>query len=67
MTVKELKDLLSSILDNLDDYDDNDDIKKETNTYFLNGAEYFLGISGYNGGYIDLANINIDKDEEEDY
>lgn len=67
MKVKELKDLLSSILDNLDDYDDNDDIKKETNTYFLQGTKYFLGIAGYNGGYIDLVNINIDKDEEEDY
>lgn len=67
MTVKELKDLLSSILDNLDNYDDNDEIRKETNTYFLNGAKYFLGISGYNGGYIDLSNIKIDEDEEEDY
>lgn len=65
MTVKELKDLLSSILDNLDNYDDNDEVKKETNTYFLQGTKYFLGIAGYNGGYIDLANIEIDKDEEE--
>lgn len=65
MTVKELKDLLSSILDNLDNYDDNDEVKKETNTYFLKGTKYFLGIAGYNGGYIDLANINIDKNEEE--
>ena len=65
MTVKELKDLLSSILDNLDNYDDNDEVKKETNTYFLKGTKYFLGIAGYNGGYIDLANINIDKDDEE--
>lgn len=67
MTVKELKDLLTSILNNLDEFDDSDEIRKETNTYFLNGAEYFLGISGYNGGYIDLANIKIDEDEEEDY
>ena len=67
MTVKELKDLLSSILNNLDDFDDNDEIRKESNTYFLGNTEYFLGISGYNGGYIDLANINIDEDEEEDY
>ena len=67
MKVKELKDLLSSILDNLDNFDDDDEIRKETNTYFLNGAEYFLGIAGYNGGYIDLSNIEIDKDEEEDY
>ena len=65
MTVKELKDLLSSILDNLDNYDDNDEVKKETNTYFLKGTKYFLGIAGYNGGYIDLANIKIDEDEEE--
>ena len=65
MTVKELKDLLSSILDNLDNYDDNDEVKKETNTYFLQGTKYFLGIAGYNGGYIDLANIKIDEDEEE--
>ena len=60
MTVKELKDLLSSILNN-------NEIRKESNTYFLGNTEYFLGISGYNGGYIDLANIKIDKDEEEDY
>lgn len=66
MKVKELKDLLTSILDNLDDFDDSDKIRKETNTYFLDNAEYFLGISGYNGGYIDLTNIKIDKDEEED-
>lgn len=65
MTVKELKDLLTSILNNLDEFDDSDEIRKETNTYFLDGAKYFLGISGYDGGYIDLANIKIDKDEEE--
>ena len=65
MKVKEIKDLLSSILDNLHNYDDNDEIKKETNTYFLQGTKYFLGIAGYNGGYIDLANIKIDEDEEE--
>lgn len=65
MTVKELKDLLSSILDNLDNYDNNDEVKKETNTYFLQGTKYFLGIAGYNGGYIDLANIKIDENEEE--
>lgn len=66
MKVEELKSLLMSALDVLDNFDDNDDIKKETNTYFLRDAEYFLGISGYNGGYIDLTNIKIDKDEEED-
>lgn len=66
MKVKELKDLLTSILNNLDDFDDNNEIRKETNTYFLN-AEYFLGISGYdNGGYIDLTNIEINEDEKED-
>ena len=55
-----------STLDILDNFDDNNDIRKETNTYFLNDAEYFLGISGYNGGYIDLTNIKINEDEKDD-
>lgn len=54
-----------STLDILDNFDDNNDIRKETNTYFLNDAEYFLGISGYNGGYIDLTNIKINEDEKD--
>lgn len=69
MKVEELKSLLISALNILESFNDEDIIRKETNTYFLHEAEYFLGISGYNGGYIDLTNIKIDEyynDEEED-
>lgn len=70
MKIEELKSLLISALDILKSFNDEDVIRKETNTYFLDGADYFLGISGYNGGFIDLTNIQIDEyyndDEEED-
>lgn len=69
MTVRDLKELLEEKLEILEQYEDDDKIKMVTNTYFLGGASQFLGISGYNGGYISLSALEeyIDTDEEEDY
>lgn len=67
MTVKELKEILEEKLEILEQYEDEDTIKMETNTYFLGGARHFLGISGYDGGYINLSCLEeeINKGEEE--
>lgn len=67
MSIADLKELLTEILDNLDEYEDNQEVDVYENTYWLNGAKYFLGISGYNGGYINLSSPLETEDEEEDY
>lgn len=68
MKLHKLRDKLRDILYILDDYPGDSDIKLESNTYFLKSANYFIGISGYNGGYISLDNIeeSIITNEEED-
>lgn len=67
--VEKLKSVLQSALNDLEKYDEKDTVELESNTYFLNGANYFLGISGYDGGYLDLRNIDdkieFAEDEEE--
>lgn len=67
MKVGELKELLNNWLDTLEQYEDEDNIKMEGNTYFLGGARYFLGISGYDGGYVNLSCLeeSISFNEEE--
>lgn len=69
MTVKELRDILQDKLDILEGYEDDQKVKMESNTYFLGGAHTFLGIAGYDGGYINLAHLeeqieDLDEDEE---
>lgn len=72
MTVKQLKELLQEKLDILEEYDDDLEVKMVGNTYFLGGAREFLGIAGYNGGYINLEWLeeqivtNSDEDDEEE-
>lgn len=68
MKVFRLREKLRDILYILDDYPANADIELVSNTYFLKGAQYFIGISGYNGGYISLNNIQdfITMNEEEE-
>ena len=65
-----MKEKLERAISQLEDLDDEDNVRLESNTYFLHGANAFLGISGYNGGYLDLDRIeeaveNDDDDEEE--
>lgn len=65
MKVKELRLKLERYLNKLEDYDDDDQIKMVTNTYFLgDDCRYFLGVSGYDGGYINLDDP-VEEDEED--
>ena len=64
MKVNELREKLKQALNILDDYDDDQKVKMVTNTYFLGGCRTFLGISGYNGGYINLEDPVEDNEED---
>ena len=63
--VSRLKDILQTALDELDNYEDDQKISLVSNTYFLGHANYFIGISGYDGGYLDLNNIEVEDEEDE--
>jgi len=58
MTIKQLKAVLQKALSDAEDFDDNEKLHLESNTYFVNGARFFLGVSGYDGGYLDLEEIS---------
>lgn len=66
--VKYLKEKLQNAIDALEDLNDEDNIHLEPNTYFLHGANNFLGISGYDGGYLDLDRIEeaVEDEDNED-
>lgn len=72
ITVAKLKEKLQNVIDDLNELDDNEKLSLESNTYFLNGSRFFVGIAGYDGGYLDLDNVaehvvrdDDDYDEEE--
>lgn len=67
MTVRNIRKYLEAALNNLSDYQDDSKVVMVSNTYFLKGAYVFLGIAGYDGGYIDLDDIRIEEDEDEEY
>ncbi len=62
MNVSELKEILNNALNTLKKYDDDKHVRMVTNTYFLGDCWYFLGVSGCEGGYIDLDDP-VDEDE----
>lgn len=66
--VKYLKEKLERAMNQLEQLDDEDNVHLESNTYFLHGANNFLGISGYDGGYLDLDRIEeaVEDDDEEE-
>lgn len=65
--VKELKEKLQSVIDDLEqNYDDEQKIRMVSNTYFLGHPNMFLGIAGYDGGYINLSDIETEEDEDEE-
>lgn len=67
ITVKDLKEKLQNVIDDLEqNYDDEQKIRMVSNTYFLGNANMFLGIAGYNGGYINLSDIETEEDEDEE-
>lgn len=55
MTVGELKDLLINLSSSLHEAEDEIELPLVSNTYFLKGAQYFLGVGGE--GYLDLSNL----------
>lgn len=65
MNVKKLKEILYTILDELEEIDEGEEVKLYSNTYFMGYPYYFLGISGNNGGFINLDNPT-NKGEEDD-
>lgn len=68
ITVKDLKEKLQSVIEDLEqNYDDEQKIRMVSNTYFLGHPNMFLGIAGYNGGYINLSDIETEEDDEEEY
>ena len=66
MTVGKLKRVLNRVLENLEDFDDDKEICMVSNTYFLGHPHYFLGIAGYDGGYINLDEIPVEEEEEDE-
>lgn len=68
MTIKQLKELLEEKLEILEQYDEDKKIKLASNTYFLGHPQYFLGVAGYNGGYLalDYLEEKIEEDMEEE-
>ena len=66
MTVKKLRKILEDTLRDLDCYDDDQEDKMVSNTYFLGNPRYFLGVSGYDGGYISFDEPVEDDEEDED-
>ena len=64
--VSKLKQILKNALSDLEGLEDEQEVHLVSNTYFLGHANHFLGISGYNGGYLDLNNIEVEDNEEEE-
>ena len=64
-----LRSILQDALDRLSEIDDGGEesvpIAMVSNTYFLGDCSAFLGVSGYNGGYVNLDRINLEGEEEE--
>ena len=68
ITVGKLKQQLQNALDTLNDLEDSQEIRLESNTYFLGNARVFIGIAGCNGGYLNLNAIEdnlIDNEDDE--
>ena len=61
ISAKRLRRYLEDAITRLEDFDDDAEIRMVSNTYFLGDCRTFLGISGYDGGY-----VNLDILEEED-
>lgn len=63
MTIKELKEILNDLQNELDNYDDEKKVRVVSNTYFLGYSKYFLGIAGSYGGYINFDRLTDDEGE----
>jgi hypothetical protein len=63
MTIKQLKEHLQSVLDELDDFDDESEVRVVSNTYFLRGATHILETRQ---GFIDLDNPVRESEDDDD-
>lgn len=67
MKVKKLRQILRDALDSIEYTNDDSEVQMVSNTYFLRGANYFMGVAGIDGGYFDLKDIQVlDMMEYED-
>lgn len=66
ISVAKLKEKLQSVINDLNELDDDKKLSLESNTYFLNESRFFVGISGYDGGYLDLDNVAEHVEEDDD-
>ena len=66
ISVAKLKEKLQNVIDDLNELDDDKKLSLESNTYFLNGSRFFVGIAGYDGGYLDLDNVTEHVEEDDD-
>ena len=67
ISVAKLKEKLQDVINDLNELDDDKKLNLESNTYFLNGSRFFVGIAGYDGGYLDLDNVTEHVEEDDDY
>lgn len=66
MKVERLKQILNRAIDVIEAFDDDQEVKLVSNTYFLgDDCRHFLGISGYDGGYINLDDPVDEEDDDE--
>lgn len=67
MKVSKIRKKLEQFLEVLEDIPADKDIKLRSNTYRIaEDGDFFLGFSGYDGGYLTLSDIE-ETDEDEDY
>lgn len=64
MKIYRLKEELEDLLRCLDDFDEEAEIHLSPNTYGIHGT--FIGFSGYDGGYLDLDNLEDSIEEKEE-
>ena len=68
ISVAKLKEKLQSVINDLNELDDDKKLNLESSTYFLNESRFFVGIAGYDGGYLDLDNVAEHvEDDDDDY
>jgi len=61
MKIGQLKKVLMDAYNGLEGYEDGAEVYMQSNTYFVNKARYFLGVSGE--GYLDLNDIEVKESE----
>lgn len=67
MKVSKIRQKLEQFLEVLEDIPADKDIKLRSNTYMIaEDGDFFLGFSGYDGGYLTLSDIE-ETDEDEDH